>query len=215
VCGGPWLGEPGATICGEELRLDLRAGVLLRRFRVTDPAGRRTCVTERRLVSMADPHLAAIALELVAENWAGTLRVRAGIDGTCCADQTTEARLLSHCHLVIAGSGDGPRGVVWLAARTTQSGVVIAEAARTLVTGAAGPPRLHARGRHIGHEHAVELAEGPAATRRRSPRSTPRRTRRSPSRPPPPARRPPPRPVSVSCSPPTAPRGRGCGHASR
>jgi HAD superfamily hydrolase (TIGR01509 family) len=160
VCGGPWLGEPGATISGEELRLDLRAGVLLRRFQVTDPAGRRTCVTERRLVSMADPHLAATALELVAENWAGPLRVRSGIDGTCCADQTTEARLLSHCHLVIAGSGDDPPDVVWLAARTTQSGVVIAEAARTRVTGAASPPRLHARGRHIGHEHGVELAEG-------------------------------------------------------
>ena len=139
AAGGPWLGEAGAVVTDEELRLDLRAGVLVRRFRVTDPAGRRTWVAERRLVSMADPRLAAVELVLVAENWAGTLRVRSGIDGTCCTDQTTEERLLSHCHLMLTGSGEEPPGVVWLVARTGQSGVVIAEAARTRTDAAARP----------------------------------------------------------------------------
>ena len=50
--------------------LDLRRGVLLRRFTVTDRQGRRTAVAQRRLVSMADPYLAGleatfVALELV------------------------------------------------------------------------------------------------------------------------------------------------------
>jgi HAD superfamily hydrolase (TIGR01509 family) len=142
--GGPWLGEPGTQVSGEELRLDLRAGVLRRRFRVTDPEGRRTLVTERRLVSMAGPHLAAVELQLVAENWAGQLRVRSGIDRTCCTAQTAESRLLSHCHLVLAGAGEDPPGLVWLAARTGQSGIVIAEAARTTVL--AGPSRPTATG---------------------------------------------------------------------
>ena len=160
AAGGPWLGEAGAAVSDEELRLDLRAGVLVRRFRVSDPAGRRTRVAERRLVSMAGPHLAGAEVVLVAENWAGTLRVRSGIDGTCCTDQTAEERLLSHCHLVLTGSGEDPPGRVWLAARTVQSGITVAVAARTAVAGAGGPGRFRAAGREAGHEWAVELAEG-------------------------------------------------------
>ncbi|HUY48859.1 MAG TPA: HAD family hydrolase [Streptosporangiaceae bacterium] len=160
AAGGPWLGQPGAAVSAEELRLDLRSGVLLRRFRVTGPGGRRTLVIERRLVSMADPHLAAIRLDLVAENWAGTLRIRSGIDGTCCTDQTAEERLLSHCHLKLAGSGEDPPGGVWLAARTAASGILIAEAARAAAGGASGPGEFRAGARHAGHEWAVEVAEG-------------------------------------------------------
>ena len=159
---GPWLGEPEAAVTGEEVRVDLRAGVLLRRLRVTDPAGRRTLVTERRLVSMADPHLAAAEVGLVAENWSGTLRIRSGIDGTCCTDQTTEARLLSHCHLVLTDSGEDPPGVGWLTARTSHSGVLIAEAARTVIANGAGRGDFHASGRQVRHELGIELAEGAA-----------------------------------------------------
>jgi trehalose/maltose hydrolase-like predicted phosphorylase len=158
VEGGPWLGEPGAVVSSAELRLDLRAGVLLRRFRVTDPAGRRTWVVQRRLVSIADPHLAAIGAEFVAENWASNMRIRSGIDGTCCSDQTTEARLLSHCERALSGSGDDPPDAVWLAARTAQSGIGIAVAARTIVAGAAEPARTFIDGRQIGHEYVAELA---------------------------------------------------------
>jgi HAD superfamily hydrolase (TIGR01509 family) len=160
VDGGPWLGEPGAVVSDEELRLDQRAGLLLRRFRVTNPAGQRTWVVQRRLVSMADPHLAAIDAEFVAENWTGTLRIRSGIDGTCCSDQTTEARLLSHCHLTLGGSGEERPDVVWLAARTAQSGIVIAEATRTRMTGALVTRRFDAAGRSVGHESEIGLAAG-------------------------------------------------------
>jgi HAD superfamily hydrolase (TIGR01509 family) len=137
AAGGPFLADPGVVVSGQELSLDLRRGVLRRRYRVTDPAGRRTAVTERRLVSMADPHLAAIAMDLVAENWSGPLYVRSGIDATCCADQPVEAPLLRHCHLRLAGSGTDSNRLVWLVARTTQSNVLLAEAARTHVDGAA------------------------------------------------------------------------------
>lgn len=160
AAGGPWLGEPGTAVTGEELRLGLRAGVLLRRFRVTDPAGRRTLVVQRRLVSMADPHLAAIRLDLVAENWSGTLRIRSGIDATCCTEQTAEERLLSHCHLRLESTGQDPPGTLWLAARTVQSGITIAQAARTDVAGAAGPGHFRAGDRRIGREWAIEVAAG-------------------------------------------------------
>ena len=43
--------------------------------------GRRTAVTQRRLVSMADPYLAALRRTFVAENWSGDLTVRSVLDG--------------------------------------------------------------------------------------------------------------------------------------
>ena len=39
-------------------------------------------MTQRRFVSMRDPHLAALETTLVAENWSGPLEVRSALDGT-------------------------------------------------------------------------------------------------------------------------------------
>jgi trehalose/maltose hydrolase-like predicted phosphorylase len=59
------------TVVRYVLELDLRRGVLTRRFIVEDPTGRRTGVAQRRLVSMADPYLAALDCTVVPENWSG------------------------------------------------------------------------------------------------------------------------------------------------
>ena len=136
---GPFLGQPGMVITDEQLRLDLRSGMLLRTCRVTDPVGRRTRLVERRVVSMDEPHLAGIQLQLIAENWAGLLTVRSSLDLQGCASQTTESRLLAHCHLRLDDCGVHNGEVMWLAARTTQSDVVISEAARTRVSGTDSP----------------------------------------------------------------------------
>ena len=82
VEGGAWLGEDGATVHSRGAILDMERGLLERRFEVIDEAGHRTSVLERRFVSMADPHLGAIEVELIAENWSGHLELRAGIDGS-------------------------------------------------------------------------------------------------------------------------------------
>ena len=50
---------------------DLRQGVLRRTVQFQDPQGRLTRWQEQRLVSMAQPHLAGLAVEVTAENWAG------------------------------------------------------------------------------------------------------------------------------------------------
>ena len=160
VEGGLYLGGPGIELSGQELRLDLRAGIVRRRYQVTDPAGRRTTVTERRLVSMAEPHLMAVALEVVAENWSGTLTVRSGIDATCCADQTAEARRLSHCHLTLAASGEDDTGVAFLAARTPRSDVLVAEAVRTRIDGGTTPSSCRRGPSGVTQERSVPVAAG-------------------------------------------------------
>ena len=55
--------------------------MLTRFLRVADPQGRTTRVTQRRFVSMADPHLAGLETTLVPEDWSGRLEVRSAIDG--------------------------------------------------------------------------------------------------------------------------------------
>ena len=157
---GAFTGDAGVSVTDEELRLDVRSGVLLRRYRVVDAAGRRSAVTERRLVSMAEPHLAGLEVGVVAENWSGTLRVRSGIAAVGCADQTTESHLLSHCHLQQVASGRDRSALVWLAARTTQSGVVIAQAVRTR---SEAPSRLSdfaGNAQQVYQERTFDIVEG-------------------------------------------------------
>ena len=78
---GDWVDLATSTVDHYVQELDLRRGILTRRFRVEDAAGRRTAVAQRRAVSMADPYLACLDATFVAENWSGVLIVRSGIDG--------------------------------------------------------------------------------------------------------------------------------------
>ena len=54
-----------------------------RQLRLRDAAGPHHAVAQRRLVSMADPHVAALETTVTAENWSGRLTVRSGLDGRC------------------------------------------------------------------------------------------------------------------------------------
>ncbi|MGZ4620060.1 MAG: trehalose-phosphatase, partial [Frankiaceae bacterium] len=57
---GEWVDLATSNVDHYVQELDLRRGVLTRRFRVEDPSGRRTAVAQRRFVSMADPYLACM-----------------------------------------------------------------------------------------------------------------------------------------------------------
>lgn len=72
VGGGPWVTPGGARVCDYWQSLDRRTGVLCRRYRVVDRRGRATSVRQRMLVSMAQPHLAALETTFVPENWSDT-----------------------------------------------------------------------------------------------------------------------------------------------
>ena len=126
---GPWLDLSALSVSDYVQELDLRRGVLTRRFRVEDDRGRRTRVAQRRLVSMSNPFLAALDCTLVAENWSGSLTVRSGLDGRVTNDGVARYRGLAARHLtsVEAGACDG---LLTLHAETSQSRLRIALAAR-------------------------------------------------------------------------------------
>ncbi|MFI9438509.1 glycoside hydrolase family 65 protein, partial [Streptosporangium sp. NPDC052375] len=126
--GGDWFAPGDAEILAQRHTLDMRQGVLTRLLRVRDSRGRITRVEQRRLVSMDDPHLAALTMTVVAENWSGPLEIRSVLDGRVTNAGVARYRGLADQHLVPI-CGHAAHGVIELLARTATSRVEIALAA--------------------------------------------------------------------------------------
>jgi trehalose/maltose hydrolase-like predicted phosphorylase len=140
---GDWLDLAAVTVTGYVQELDLRRGVLTRRFRIRDGDGRCTRVAQRRLVSMADPYLAALDTTVVAENWSGRLTVRSGLDGRVENAGVARYRGLGSRHLVGTRASAREDGGLSLVTATATSRIRIGMAAthRVLVDGAPVPLR--------------------------------------------------------------------------
>jgi alpha,alpha-trehalase len=112
---------------------DVRHALLTRKLRFRDRVGRETSLTSRRFVSMGRMHLAAVAWELVAENWSGRVEVVSALDGRVVNRGVARYRQLEGRH----HDPQGPRiygpDLIALKTRTRQSRIEIAEAARTRV----------------------------------------------------------------------------------
>jgi trehalose/maltose hydrolase-like predicted phosphorylase len=132
--GGDWFTPDCLPLLDYTQELDLRQGLLGRRLRYRDNAGRVTAVEQERLVSMSDPHVAALQTTIRAENWSGVLEIYAGLDGLVRNEGVARYRGLSGGHLIFrVGGADGD--LVCLDVETVTSGVRIALAARTTVRG--------------------------------------------------------------------------------
>ncbi len=161
---GDWVELATSTVEHYVQELDLRRGVLTRRFRVQDAAGRRTAVAQRRAVSMADPYLACLDSTFVAENWSGALVVRAGVDGRVTNSGVPRYRGLADRHLLVARGEEIDDDIVALTAETTQSAIRVSVAARLRVLLDDKPVKVGResgrRGRLHGAGHQTESARG-------------------------------------------------------
>ena len=166
--GGDWVDVDTMAVSGYVQELDLRRGVLARRFTVTDGRGRRTAVAQRRLVSMADPYLAGLEATFVALNWSGRLEVRSGIDGRVRNAGVARYRELGDCHLdVLCAGGVGP-GTVAVDVQTTRSGIRVSLAARhrVLVNGVetSAATRVLTEDGYAGLQLQVDVSEKDTCT---------------------------------------------------
>lgn len=159
-----WFDERTVKILSYRQELDLRRGMLFRTLRFEDGQGRRSTLAERRLVSMADRHLAQLALEITAENWSAAVTVRSAIDGRVVNAGAQLYRKFDNRHLEpLSGAAVGADGVSLLV-RTCQSHIHVAQAARTQAF--LGGKRLDAPRRlveepgYIGQEWSVDLEQG-------------------------------------------------------
>jgi alpha,alpha-trehalase len=163
IDGDVWLTPDTAEALEHTTELDLRRGVLTRRFRLRDAAGRILAGVERRFVSMADPHLAGQTLKLTAENWSGRLLVRAGVDGAVRNEGVERYRALSGRHWTAVERVTRADGLGLVSASTTQSRIRVAVAARTAVSCRgedAGTTRPVGGGEDALHDTELEVGQG-------------------------------------------------------
>lgn len=165
---GPWLDESSAEMTEHRVELDLRRGVLTRFTRFVDPAGHGLRITERRLVSMASAHLAALETTVVAEGFDGQVIIESALDGTVTNAGVARYQGLPSDHLEAESTHVEQDGSICLTVTTTQSRVRIALAARTRVhrDGAVPEHRIEheERPRWVASRHTVPVADGEAVT---------------------------------------------------
>lgn len=147
---GPWFRLDEVEVLAFRQELELRHGMLHRYLRFRDARGRTTCWHERRLVSMADPHLAALNVELTAENWTGRLTIRSGLDGGVTNCGVARYRDLADRHLEILDMEHRGVDTIFLRCRTNQSRLTVVQAART---------RLYANGAEVDAERETLVQE--------------------------------------------------------
>ncbi|HZC26267.1 MAG TPA: glycoside hydrolase family 65 protein, partial [Actinopolymorphaceae bacterium] len=135
--GGGWFDLDDVELLQHTTELDLHHGLLTRRLLFRDDTGRSTRVVQRRLVSMADQHLAALETTFVPQDWSGRMVVRAGLDGRVSNQGVARYRDLNGAHLRPLTTGNDGVDGCWLQVETMNSRIRIAEAARVRLTGAA------------------------------------------------------------------------------
>jgi trehalose/maltose hydrolase-like predicted phosphorylase len=128
--GGQWLGDEGNEILSHHQQLEMYRGLLVRRIRWRDSDGRVTSLTQRRFVSMRDPHLAGLQTTVVPENWSGLIEVRSALDGTVTNNGVARYRSLGSMHLTTLEAG-AEGNLIWVEVQTNQSHVRVATTART------------------------------------------------------------------------------------
>jgi alpha,alpha-trehalase len=164
IDGGKWFNLRDVEILTYRQELDLKRGLLLRTVHFRDQQGRQTALKNRRLVHMAEPHLAALETTVTAENWSGQLEIHSALDGRVINAGVERYKSLNSQHLepmetgVIDGEG------IYLKVQTNQSELRIAQAARTRLFRnhellSVEPRTIQVQG-YIGQEFGVDMKPG-------------------------------------------------------
>ncbi len=125
----PWFSIDDVEILDYRQALEIDRGILIRQVLFSDEEGRETTLTQRRLVSMARPRLAALETNIRPENWSGRLTIRSSIDGSVENRNVSRYEDLASKHLEVLETRQ-LNGTLMLRARTTQSRIEIVTAAR-------------------------------------------------------------------------------------
>jgi trehalose/maltose hydrolase-like predicted phosphorylase len=161
---GEWVDLAAVQVLEHRLVLDLRRGMLGRTVRFVAAAGRTVSVRQRRFVHMGEPYLAGLHTVITAEDWDGRLRIASGIDGCVTNSGVRRYRGMADRHLDVIRTGEPDPGTVLLLARTTQSDLRVAVAARTSVQCVGSPDdvrrSLHEEPSRVAHELVVPVRAG-------------------------------------------------------
>jgi alpha,alpha-trehalase len=166
---GPWFALDAVEILFFRQELDLGAGLLRREIRFRDAAGRTSRWRERRLVSMAEPGLAALEVAVTAEDWSGRITFRSGIDAGVTNAGVPRYAALASRHLETLEARHLGADTLFVMSRMVQSGIVVALAARTRLLReeaeiAADRATEEAAGDRVHQDIACDIAAGATVT---------------------------------------------------
>jgi trehalose/maltose hydrolase-like predicted phosphorylase len=160
---GDWFSIDEVDILFFRQALEIDRGILVREIRFRDHAGRETSVSQRRLVHMSRPSLAALETTIRPENWSGRLTFRSTVDANVRNRNVKRYRDLSdqHLDLLAVSSADD---ICSVRVRTNQSRIEVVVGARhrlwvdgTEAVADRGP--VHGQGL-VGEELAIEVRAG-------------------------------------------------------
>lgn len=160
---GDWFNIDEVDILDFVQLLNLREGILERKMKFRDKEGRETRLCSRRIVSMADMHLAAIEWELQPLNWKGRLTIQSALNGEVTNSGVARYRALNGRHLVSLEKGSFEEDGIFLKVRSSQSEIVMVQACRTQVNFELYEPSVQRKNvveqDFIGQELAFEALE--------------------------------------------------------
>jgi alpha,alpha-trehalase len=160
---GPWFVAEHARFDDYRTELDMRRGLLTRHVGIVLDEDRTLRVTQRRLVHLADPRLAALETTFRAEGFSGMVTVHCAVDTAVRNWGVERYRDLSGEHLDVLSSEEVDHETVLVVAETNQSHLRLAEAQRTRVFDQAGErpddvaPRWIDEDGLVGHEFELSL----------------------------------------------------------
>jgi trehalose/maltose hydrolase-like predicted phosphorylase len=125
-----WTDTEEVKILSYEQKLDLKNGMLTKTRRVKDSSGNITLISEKRLVHMKHPHLAALEYNITPQNYSGEVLIRSYIDGSIENSGVARYRDLNSKHLGLVSSGRSGNNVIHLTTETRESKIKISESSR-------------------------------------------------------------------------------------
>lgn len=128
-----WFSIDEADILFFRQELDIEEGILHRLIHFCDAKGRETRMIERRLVHMADRHIAALELTIIPVNWSGGIEVESGINGNIRNEGVTRYRRLASRHLRLLEREEIDHEILLLKMQTVQSELTVAQTVRTRI----------------------------------------------------------------------------------
>ncbi len=128
IDGDLWFWPSANKILFFKQELDMRNAILIRTLRCRNSKGQKTFVETYRIVSMTQPHIAAMKYIIKPENYSGWITIKTMLDGTVQNTGVERYRQLNTKHLVLCSLGSFTGNGIYLSMKTSQSKIEIAEA---------------------------------------------------------------------------------------
>lgn len=133
--GGKWFSTSDVEMLDYEQVIDVKHGMVNRKMRFRHDGGKETTISSKRIVSMANMHLAGIEWTFIPENWSGEIIIRSGLDGNVQNNGVERYNDLRGDHLAFLSSGRKKEDIISLEVQAKTSKILVAQAARTRVSG--------------------------------------------------------------------------------